>query len=221
MTEIPPLIITENGKSSGFLFDVAHELAKELNVNNPGLIMDEPKVLPWNRAYRDITNEPGKLMLQMSRTEEREPLFNWIAPVTEIEIAFVTLKEPRINSLEEARDVGLIGVYGNSRLEAFLREKGFSSNLFPTSDSEQSAKLLDRNRIQAWYAITDEARWEKSKGFIFRPLIIGEPIVKFTLWLISSATLSTEVSDEVKRTYQSMQQDGTVDRIRNQYFSTN
>ena len=40
-------------------------------------------MIPWSRAYELIQRRPNVVLLQMSRSAERNPLFNWVGPVGE------------------------------------------------------------------------------------------------------------------------------------------
>lgn len=207
----------EEGKPSGLLFDVAKELISHFKKDGAFPIEDEPRILPWSRATKELGLINGKVMLQMARTEERENQYRWVLPTTSLSFAFVA-KSPNVpNNLNEAEALDRIAVYRGSRLEAFLRQNGFNKTLVPTNDSETSARLLEGGRVQAWYASVKEALWlHKTKQLKSRPYI-GRPISEVPIWAVVAPDAPVAFSDALNKQLQAMIKDGTIHRLHEKY----
>ena len=81
----PLIILCENdppaqfrdveGNLTGYTVELVREIQKR--VGN----QDEIKMVPWARGYEMIQKYPDVVLFQMSRSAEREKMFNWVGPV--------------------------------------------------------------------------------------------------------------------------------------------
>ncbi|MCC2616914.1 transporter substrate-binding domain-containing protein [Aestuariibacter halophilus] len=53
------------------------------------------EMYPWARAYRNALETPNALIYAIAKTPARAPLFHWIAPVVDYELALVSLSDRR------------------------------------------------------------------------------------------------------------------------------
>ncbi|NVK19210.1 MAG: transporter substrate-binding domain-containing protein [Methylocystaceae bacterium] len=218
LSPIPPLVMSaRTSEQKGLLWDVAKRLLEQLAATGNCICKDVPTVLPWTRAVNVMTYQPGKFMLQMARTPERENLYDWIMPVSEITFAFVTQKIDPPNTIDEARDLKRIAVYRGSRLEKFLRSKGFDRTLTLTNNSSASARLLNHDRVDAWYASVNEALWLYKNNEWTLPPKVGDPILTFPVWLIASKGTPKDKQDRVKSVLQGMFKDGSIQNFQATY----
>lgn len=67
---------------------------------------DKPKikVLPWARAYNIALNEKNTLIYSISRTEQREPLFQWIGDFEDEKYYAWGLKSTTLNNVNSTFD---------------------------------------------------------------------------------------------------------------------
>ena len=218
MAEIPPLVMKIDGKPKGVLNDLGLELIKR-TTPSPFLKFDQnPEVFPWARAYRNLKAGPGKIMLQMVRLPEREDLFSWGWPLMNLEFSFATIKEPAVDSIEQALTHKLVGVYQNSRLELYLRKNGFGdTNLLPVMSSKQNFNLLRYGRIDSWFSLRDEARWLASTAEPAEQLIIGAPILQSKIWMVASKDVPGSVLSILNQAMVEILSDGTYQNIRRKY----
>ncbi|WP_169566720.1 substrate-binding periplasmic protein [Sneathiella limimaris] len=218
MSPIPPLVMSSQADQRGVLYEIALEVARRWG-NSPQSGTNSSvqlEILPWSRAYAELLKHPNVVMLQMARTPEREAEFQWLDQTGNLSFAFISKNPPAINSLEEARDLNLIAVYRESRLENFLKQNGFS-NLAPTDNSKTSARLLDAERVQLWYASVQEALWLHKNGFLVSKPVVGTPIFQTPIWAVTSRKTKLEVVEHLTKVLSSIHKDGTIDLIRNEY----
>ncbi|MDX1738733.1 MAG: transporter substrate-binding domain-containing protein [Alphaproteobacteria bacterium] len=206
LSAIPPLVFPIEGTlsnrsaaapstseaSRGMLVDLAHLIFDEMEAAGFSTISQGPKILPWQRATRDLEQRPNTAMLQMARSPAREDKYIWIQPTDSLSFAFISVSQPQVNSLAEALKYNRVAVYKGSRLEDFLRSKNFSDNLVLANDSDTSARMLDRGRVDIWYASVKEALWLHKAGKIKRELVVGNAISEVPVWAVMSKNSSPQ-----------------------------
>lgn len=145
-TEISPpnQFLDAHGKLSGFTVELAHEIQKRVGNHDP------IEVVPWVRAYNELESEPNVVLFSVARSAKRNPLFQWVGPISESSFVFyVKAGSPHtIRSLEDAKGLGLIGVYKEDVREQYLTKLGFT-NLDRSIDQEVMLKKLMDGRIDA------------------------------------------------------------------------
>ncbi len=219
LSTIPPLVMQNDAGKSGALWDLAQELEVRLNRTNTELISlrINTQILPWKRAYDRLQKSTNVIMLQMARTNTREQQFHWIAKTGNLSFAFISVKEPAIDSLSDALLKESIAVYRGSRLELFLKQKNFNSNLRPTNNSQMSARLLEAGRVETWYASVQEALWLHKLGVLKSSPVIGKPIFSTPIWAVTSLTTDPKAIERIKATLKNIESDGRLQEIFSRY----
>ncbi len=217
LSKIPPFVMNTGQGNSGLLWDLAHLLTQRLNSESPSTVANMPRILPWIRAYKELSNTPGKIMLQMARTAEREKQFQWLLPTTSLTFAFVKKYPPALNSLEEARRAKYIAVYRGSRLENDLRKHGFTHNLILTNDSQTGARLLNADRVSAWYAVVQEAQWLYKTNVLHTMPVIGSPVLEVPVWTVASHGTDQPTLAKLKKVLYGILTDGSFARLQEKY----
>ncbi len=150
--EYPPLNYSEEGVRKGQFVEILIEIWKKLGVDtSPKQI----KILPWARAYKILQTKPGTALFSMSRTKEREHLFQWVGPVDIPPIGIIAKKSKgyRFSSIEEINltiQSGRMGVVrSDSGEQYFLEKKGDPNLLFKVTSGTQLVKMLKIDRIDA------------------------------------------------------------------------
>ena len=106
------------------------------------------KMMPWARAYQIALKEPNTLIYSIARNDDREPHFQWIGRIFELEYYLVGL-----DSLSLAQPMTLasvkhlrVGAIRDSATYQYLKEQGFS-NLHVLDRAEQMINMLKSSRI--------------------------------------------------------------------------
>lgn len=133
-----PWTYSENGRPKGFFVDIVEEIASRL-----GADQIEIEMQPWARAYLSLTTEPKTVLFSVGRSPNREDLFQWVGPVTvhPTHLYARVGSGLSVNSLEDAKKLGVIGVHRSSAGAQILEQQGFT-NLHPVSDALQNVKKL-------------------------------------------------------------------------------
>lgn len=63
------------------------------------------QIMPWDRAFKIVQEQPGTILFSMARTEQREKLFAWVGPIYGLQIGLIAPKDKKIiiNRLEDAK----------------------------------------------------------------------------------------------------------------------
>ena len=218
MAEIPPLVMAGDRKPTGLLFDIGQEIIRRIGQSPYIRFSGAPKVLPWVRAYRSLTNGPGKIMLQMVRLPEREDLFSWVRPLMTLKFAFVNIEGDPVQTFDQARERGLVSVYRKSRPEIFLRKNGFDDrSLLSGDNSQQNFKLLLYGRAKSWFALIDEAYWLTGREVPKQKIRVGAPMLTSEIWLVTSKDVPRDVRDFLKQKTEEIFSNGTYLKLRQKY----
>ncbi|MES2820141.1 MAG: transporter substrate-binding domain-containing protein [Pseudomonadota bacterium] len=143
--EDPPYSFTKDGSPTGFGVEVTREIQKRIGST------DAIKIQPWARVYRTVSEEPNTVAFAMSRTKEREHLFQWVGPIVENDWVLVGKKNAgiKISTLEDAMKLDRIGTVRDYAWTKFLTDKGFN-NLDQITERKQNTLKLQADRIKAF-----------------------------------------------------------------------
>lgn len=135
----------ENKKLTGLTVEVVQEIQRRLGNK------DRIQVVPWSRGIDKLNKEPNSFLFTMARTPDREHLYQWIGPILFIEYGLYVKADSsiQINKLEDAKKIGLIGVYRDDIRDQTLSKLGFT-NLDRASSVASSFKKLMIGRIAAY-----------------------------------------------------------------------
>lgn len=121
---LPPLNYEQDGRVVGFSSDLLDLIAKESDVTV------HKQLLPWSRAYDMVGRQANTLIYSMARTPEREPLFQWVGPISSRRILLYKQSDRAdisIKTLNDARHYR-IGVARESAAAKGLINQGFAVN---------------------------------------------------------------------------------------------
>lgn len=115
----PPFQINKNGQLTGLTAEVVQEIQKR--VGNK----DKIEVVPWARGYQALETQANTVLFSVSRTKERNDLFQWVGPVNEISYGLYAKSDTKIklNNFEDAKKLKSIGVYINDIRDQYLTQQ--------------------------------------------------------------------------------------------------
>ncbi len=161
------------------------------------------------------------LITALSRTPEREDKYTWIFPVFKYERSFVTLKQ-RYDSFETAKSlIKQVAVTGGSAQYDILAREGFSPaqlQIIPLERQRIIPTLLLNGRVDAWFAVTAEAKFALKNLAEASRFVVGPPVGDFTLQYVAcSKDCSPELVAKLKKAGKQMEAEGTLDAIIRRY----
>lgn len=207
VAEFPPYI-KDNGLRGVFievLDEVAHEAGVEFNY----------LVVPWARAQRMVQGDSDYLIAPLTRTEAREPLYQWVIPVLSDPYYLYQLADREPLAMPED---STILVQRESPGQDFLQRLGYT-NLFKVNSERLGARMLINRRGNYWlaremvahYLISVEAsdstpRLEAVTGFETQAMYLG-----------AGDGVDQDTMNCLKVAFDAVVQDGRYDAIVSRY----
>ncbi len=215
-TEISPpsQFLDPNGALTGFAVDLVREIQKRTENTDP------IQLVPWARGYAEVRAKPNVVLFGMTRTEERDPLFQWVGPIRESLNQFYVRADSgiKIASLEEAKELDRIGVYRDDIREQRLTKLGFK-NLDRSPDNLIIAKKLMSHRVDAFVSNSDAVgRIMTEAGYKPEDVRPVFPFEKLQVYIAFSKATPAEVVRRWDEALHAMKRDGTLQRLYRKYY---
>ncbi len=211
--DLPPNTIAPPSPRAGFLGEVVAEAHRRA-----GLTF-RPEFLPWTRAQAMTERTPGSLIFGIGRTPEREGRYRWIVELLVQRSSFIRSGDvPQVNSVDEARALGSIGVQnGTNRLE-YLTALGFP-NLDTTPSEEMNLRKLLAGRIDAMFAVNDRVVFLGEKLAMVDRIVLGRTILEEHIWLAAHPAFPEDLAARLAEAIAAIKADGTFAKVRAAYIS--
>jgi polar amino acid transport system substrate-binding protein len=209
--ENPPFNYTEGGKPSGMSTEIVTETARRAGV------AAEIRVMPWERAYERGQTGSDTCIYSMSRLENRERLFAWVGQIGINKWSVFGTNDfaKPVKALADLRPFKIGGVTADSKVE-FLRANAVTNIKEVPQDQMNPPRLFlkanDPNYIDLWitghYAAAAIAAKAKAGAVRLVYVVRQEP-----LWLACSPRTARETVKQLATALDSMQKDGSQQRI--------
>lgn len=204
----------DSGVLSGYTVELVREIQKRVGNR------DEIQMVPWSRGYELLQKKPNVVLFQMSRTAERNALFNWVGPVQESVFGLYARADSKItlSSLEEAKRVGRIGVYLNDVRHQILAQAGFT-NLVTSDNNINNVKQLMQGRIDL-YASSSISYGIDATTAGFKPsdLKLILPFRRQQAYIAMSRAMPPTVVDSWNAALDAMRKDGSMEKLLTRFF---
>jgi polar amino acid transport system substrate-binding protein len=154
-----PLNYVENDSLTGLAPDVLKEVCNQLN------IPFEVSLLPWIEGYNQVRNTDNAVLFSTILNSSRKDLFKWAGPIASLNWLFYSASNRKItlNSIDDARKIGKIGVLKDYAIEQYLVDQGFT-NLVYCSDNVKALDQLLKGEIDLFPS--DKVTAEAALGMI-------------------------------------------------------
>lgn len=208
--DAPPFNFTSDGGKTitGSATDIVRELFKRANVQYTITLY------PWERAYNMGLSDKDTCVYSTTRTDKREPLFNWVGPVAPNDWMLFAKADSSIaiKSLDDARKYK-IGGYRGDAVSVYLHDQKL--NVEDATNDEQTAQKLQAGRIDLWATgLLGGPFVAKKMGIKIKPVF---NIKKTELYLACSKSVPMSLVNRLNDTLRAMAKDGTVDKINMKY----
>jgi ABC-type amino acid transport substrate-binding protein len=154
----PPYNFKSKGKLKGIAVDLLLAATKQ---GSSSLKAENIRVFPWPRAYKMAETGPDIVLFSTTRTDEREPKFNWVGPIAPTRIVLLAKKSNSI-VISSPSDIKkyVIGAITDDIGDQLVQEAGVqSSSIKHVPKAESLAKMLGADRIKLWAYEENVARW--------------------------------------------------------------
>lgn len=199
---------------TGCAVEIVNEIQKRLKTDYP------IEATSWSWAYNRAQKEENIMLFSLTRTKEREELFQWVGPINNDKFGFYAKKDSKIkiNNLDDAKKIGSIGVYANDVRAQFLKEKGFT-NLDQAYNQIANFKKLDIGRIDlmtgSLYSFGEESKLAGINVDNFKLLYV---FMNVQLFIAFSKKTPIETVELWEKTLGEMKKDGTFKTIFRRYY---
>ncbi len=156
--DYPPYNFIENGEIIGISVDLLLEM---LNAIGSNLKQSDVHLVPWARGYRDAQHESNALLFAMTRTPEREDLFQWVGPIAHSNMVLIARKSDSItiNTPDNIQAYNLCAVREDIGEQLLRKLLGEEIEMELVNHGVQCAKMLERGRIDLWSYEENVAFW--------------------------------------------------------------
>jgi polar amino acid transport system substrate-binding protein len=206
--------ITADGKLTGVGVEIVQEIQKRVRNKDP------IQVVPWARGLAEVQNSSNGVLFCTVRTEQRDPIFQWVGPLVESGYAFYSLSNSplSIKTVDDAKKVKAIGVVQDDARDLFLTAAGFT-NLERTSDYAANFKklLLGRIDLVAGTQATAESLFMEAGGKAgdLKQLLV---FFRSQVWIAFSKGMDPAIVKAWGAAFAAMKKDGTYAAIYKKYL---
>lgn len=214
--DMPPYAIASAAATTapGSLVEIAQELGRR--VGSPV----EVQFYPWSRAVVMVSLAPRTLVLPITRTEEREHKYRWLAKIYKQRLIFVgqhgnrKLADPAL--LTQSR----LAVLRGTPYKQLLLDAGYT-DVAECATIKECVRMVKTGIADASFGAEDTHRTAASTGgnkstdFDYSP-----PFRHSEVWLAGSLDISEEEARKWRTTLDTMRTDGSFARILHKYNAT-
>lgn len=154
----PPYNFKDQNQLKGIAVDLLLAATKS---SSSKITSNSIRSFPWPRAYRMAEKGPKIVLFSTTRTEQREPLFHWVGPISPTRIVLLAKKSSSIK-IESPADLNnyTIGAIIDDIGDQLVKSNGVkSSNIKYVPNADSIARMLSLGRIQLWAYEENVARW--------------------------------------------------------------
>lgn len=133
-----PLNYMDNGTLTGLAPELLKEVCRQLE------IPFEVKVLPWDQGYTKVLATDNAVLFSTILNTQRKDLFKWAGPIASLDQVFYSSAQNpvKLNSLEDAKSIGKIGVLQDYAITQYLAGQGFTNFVYCKDNIEAFDRLL-------------------------------------------------------------------------------
>ncbi len=211
-----PLNYLDNNTLTGLAPDILKSVCAKLNI--PYSV----SVLSWNDGYSLVQSANNAVLFSTILNSTRKDLFKWAGPIASLDWMFYTASgdEISLNTLDDAKKIGKIGVIKDYSIEQYLVQQGFNNLVYCTDNIEAFTKLLNGD-IDLFPSdkITAEAALKTLGKSIYKinPLmIIRTDLVYFAF----NKNIPDDVVADFQNAIDVLKTDGTVKALSEKYLNT-
>jgi ABC-type amino acid transport substrate-binding protein len=206
-SNIPPFSI-EQGPRAGFVRDIVSEIAKRLGTEIAVIYGKS-----WPDSQEEAKSRLDTLIFPLARTAAREPHYQWVQKILDMDVAFATAPgRPKVETDGAARTLKGIGVRDGSPMVKDLQRRGYT-NLVIVKSSAENARALHEGRIDAWYAPVPEVAFNWMELGLPGAPAFGLKLDSAPVYIAASKNTPGLNLEQWRAAYAAMQRDGTLTRI--------
>jgi len=193
----------------------------------------EPKYLdvPWMRALMMLEHGKLDMMMGLSKTKERSKFLHWIGPIRNETMNLVVRKDNENFQIENLDDIAEIayahnktfglqlGAFYGEKLATRLQQELFSEAFYTTSSLKQNLGLTSNGRILGFFENKTSIAYRIKHDPEYKQLVLHSfELNKAPVFCGISKKTSPESYQKLQQAFDKLEQNGTLDKIRNKQW---
>ncbi|MDA3943039.1 MAG: transporter substrate-binding domain-containing protein [Bacteroidetes bacterium] len=211
-----PLNYSLDGEITGLAPELLKEICDQLN------IPFHPTVMPWNEGYNTALNTDNAVLFSTALNVERKNQFKWAGPIAALEWTFYAKAQNHIQlqSLDDARQIGAIGVIQDYAMEQYLLGQNFTNLVYCTDNEDAFQKLL-QGEIDLYPSdkVTAEAALDLLGHTIYNVKEVL-PIHTEMIYLAFNPMVPDDVVADFQQAIDELKKSGFVRELHQKYLNT-
>lgn len=170
---------------------------------------------PWVRAQNSARKQPDSCFYSAARTEEREPHYQWVGPLSAEYITLFSLasRPIQLNDLQAANQWRVGGQLGDAYVQ-WVIDQGITVE--PRGGEGSSIDKLTRDRLDLWIVGSIAGPYIASMRNI--PIVPAYKTEKrFELWMACHKDFPTQLIEQLNALIERYRHDGTRKKILARY----
>lgn len=197
---------------SGLMCDLLAELARRVHHSGKIELVPHARLKAMMRSGATQT-----FYLPVPRVEWNEHRYKWVVEMLRDDYVIITpAGSPTIDTFEQAKQVGMLGVLRGGESEIMANKLGFT-NLQPSSQ-DIAVKKMAMGRLDAWFTTWNAGRFlVKASGQSLDSIQRGRKLMDARLSMAASADVDDAEIQKWRAAFDAMKADGTVERAYRKY----
>ncbi len=214
--EYNPFNYTDNGKLTGLAPEMLRAICHELRIPFGA------EVLQWDEAYALALQADNAVLFSTVMNEQRKDLFKWAGPIASIDWEFYAKSENPLNitTLQDAKNVGRIGVIKDYAITQYLENEGFT-NLVYVNDNVDGFNRLLNGETDLFPAdnLTMEAALNQIGNAVFS-VSARYKIITDLVYFAFNKNIPDGVVGDFQREIDNLKNDGSMLHFYRQFFNS-
>jgi len=213
---LPPFQIDTPGAATGFATDIVRQTFQDAGISY------QIEFQSWSRAYQLALRDPNTCIYSISKSKDRQELFNWVGELSYNTTAIYGMANRRdivLHSLEQAKNY-VTAVTRDDVTHHYLLQHGFEEgkNLYVLENVSSMLNVLANRRQGIDLVIINETilKYRAIEAGLapaeFHKLLVL-PDLPLDFHLACSLKTPTAVVTQLRRSLQAMKADGRFDKI--------
>lgn len=173
------------------------------------------ELLPWKRALQQAQQYSNTVLVGLARTKEREALFNWITPVFQSRIGFLSLaSKPEEHLNYRAKTC----VHYNTPMEVWLKQAG-ETDFISVSNEHRCLTLLAEGAVRQWFSEVHLAQYLAKQAAGSGIVLQEQQIVLRPALYIATAKHNQHIDVQAwQKTLRALIKQGELKKLLHQYL---
>lgn len=213
--EYRPLNYMDQGVLTGMAVDVVKLLIQR--TGQPATV----QMAPWTRGYQRVQHEAHSALFVTVRTAKREPLFQWVGPITQGYTSFYARRGAGLNvrTLADVARFSTVAVPKQWYSYEFLSDQGLD-NLYGVPTARHMVKMFKHGRVEL--LVADDLALDdmlEQEGMSRGDVELQFTFMRSDTYIAFSNSTDPAVVQRWQQALNGLKRDGSLERIHQHWFA--